>query len=197
MGIRSEKYSAVFIDRDGTLIHEKNYLSRPEDVRLYAGAIEALKLLHANGYRIVLVTNQSGIGRGYFTEKDLVRVHRHLKTLLKGEGVALDGIYYCPHHPEAGCECRKPRLGMIKKAEHDLHLDLSRSFTIGDHPGDYLLGDRMGGKGIFVLSGHGKQEYARLASRADIPKPDQVFRTLLTAARWIVKQKEERRSLAQ
>ncbi len=189
MGIRRKENAAVFIDRDGTLIHEKNYLSRPEDVRLYAGAVPALKLLNASGFRVVMVTNQSGIGRGYFTEKDLGRVHRHLRKMLKSSGITLDAIYYCPHSPEAGCGCRKPNLGMVKRAERELSVDLSRSFTIGDHPGDYLLGKKMGGKGVFVLTGHGRKEYAKLASRTDVPWPDKVFPTLLAAARWIVKQR--------
>jgi histidinol-phosphate phosphatase family protein len=179
---------AVFIDRDGTLIREKNYLSKIKDVALISGAVEALKALQRAGYLFVIVSNQSGIGRGYFTEKKLLQIHRYLRKLLLGKGVTPDGIYYCPHHPDAGCDCRKPRLGMIKQAQKELGIDLAASYTIGDRKGDYLLGRNMGGKGIFVLTGHGKTELKKIRQTQGLPQPDCIARNLPAAARWILKQ---------
>ncbi|MHB9155712.1 MAG: D-glycero-alpha-D-manno-heptose-1,7-bisphosphate 7-phosphatase [Endomicrobiales bacterium] len=181
------KSPAVFIDRDGTLIRERNYLSKIKDVALLSGAPEALRLLKQAGFKLVLVTNQSGIGRGYFSEEAMHRVHRHLQKLLAKKGARLDGIYYCPHGPETGCSCRKPALGMVKKARRELNLDLKNSFTVGDHRGDFLLGRNMGGKGIFVLTGHGRREIEKIRREESGPAPDRVERNLCRAAKWIVR----------
>ena len=188
MGKNTSKRPAVFIDRDGTLIREKNYLSEPGGVRLIAGAVDALKLLRRAGYALIMVTNQSGIGRGYFTEKQLHEVHRHLAALLKKEGAILDAIYYCPHHPDEDCKCRKPALGMVKAAKKQFNLDLRRSYAVGDHTNDFLLGQNMGGKGIFVLTGHGRQEREKIEGSKGKLSPDKTFKNIFAAAKWIARQ---------
>jgi histidinol-phosphate phosphatase family protein len=177
------KNKAVFIDRDGTLVHERHYLRRVRDLRLFADAVLALKKLKQAGFKIILVTNQSGIGRGYLTEKKLLQIHAVLEKRLAAAGVALDAIYYCPHHPDAVCGCRKPKLGMVEQARKRFHLDLKRSFTIGDHTGDVNLGQAMGGTAIFVLTGHGREEYPKLKAKG--AKPDYIAKNLLSAARYI------------
>ncbi len=182
------KSPAVFIDRDGTIIHERNYLRLVKDIRIFPFAIEALALLRSAGFKLVLITNQSGIGRGYFTEKKLHQIHHSLQKQLARKKVAFDGVYYCPHHPEANCDCRKPRLGLVKQAARDLHLSLKHSFTIGDHVNDFRLGQNMGGKGIFVLTGHGHEEHKKIRSRKEELRPDAVLKNVLEAARWIIKE---------
>jgi histidinol-phosphate phosphatase family protein len=186
---RNTKNPAVFIDRDGTLIREKNYLRRVKDIQLIKGSVEALQLLRGAGFKLILITNQSGIGRGYFTEKKLLQIHDSFQKLLTKKGIPLDAIYYCPHHPEAGCDCRKPNLGMIKRACREHRLDPKRSYSIGDHSGDFLIGQRMGGKGIFLLTGHGRKEMAKIERSEGRLAPDFIARNMVAAAKYIVAQK--------
>lgn len=151
------KHQAVFLDRDGTLVHPRHYPSRPEDLLLYAGIGPGLRDLQRVGFRLVVITNQSGIARGYFTEADLKRMHEHLARELAEVGVWLDAIYYCPHHP-AGvipelamrCTCRKPQPGMLLQAAADLNLDLQRSWFVGDILDDIEAGNRAGCRTILV-----------------------------------------------
>lgn len=192
MAQRAQRHRAVFIDRDGTLIREKNYLHDPAKVQLITGAVAALRSLRAHGYKLVMVTNQSGIGRGYYTVNDMHRVHEHIQHELGKHGAAFDRIYFCPHHPEKPCQCRKPNLGMVRKAQRTLSLDLKRSFTIGDHAGDFILGQRMGGKGIFVLTGHGRLVLEeKLHTKAINDVPDKIVRNLPAAVRWILAQEQK------
>ena len=142
---------ALFLDRDGTLTFPYHYPSRPEHLRLYPGIAAPLADLRAAGFRLVVVTNQSGIARGYFTEAELDRMHADLHARLAAQGVAIDAIYHCPHHPDgvvAGlairCECRKPQPGMALRAAHDLNLDLARSWFVGDILDDIEAGARAG-----------------------------------------------------
>lgn len=188
MAESAKKSFAVFIDRDGTLIREKNYLSKVSDLKLITGAVDALKLLRQAGYKLILITNQSGIGRGYFTEKKLLQIHESLQKMLDKKGVKLDGIYYCPHIPDDNCTCRKPKLGLVKKAAKEFNINLKKSYTVGDHPGDFLLGQNMGGKGIFVLTGHGNKEHEKIKDGGGELKPDRIEKNLLSAAQWIIKQ---------
>jgi D-glycero-D-manno-heptose 1,7-bisphosphate phosphatase len=146
-----KQQQALFLDRDGTLVHPGHYPSRPEDLHLYEGIGPALRVLQEAGFRLVVITNQAGLARGYFTEPDLRRMHDHLVNELAGLGVRLDGIYYCPHHPEGvvaelaiRCDCRKPQPGMLLKAADDLDLDLQRSWFIGDTLDDVEAGNRVG-----------------------------------------------------
>lgn len=147
---------AILLDRDGTLIEERHYLSDPSRIAIFPGAIEALSQLSRAGYALVIVTNQSGIGRGLFTEDQLEIVHRHLEELLAAGGVRLDGIYHCPHAPDQACDCRKPLPGLVRSACADLDLDPARSWVIGDKPADVALAMNTGARPILVLTGYGE-----------------------------------------
>lgn len=151
------KDRALFLDRDGTLVHPRHYPSRPEELRLYDGMGAELRCLQEAGFRLVMITNQSGIARGYFTEADLRRMHEHLAAELGRFGVRLDGIYYCPHHPDGvipelaiRCPCRKPRPGMLLRAAAELDVDLRRSWFIGDILDDVEAGNKAGSRTILV-----------------------------------------------
>jgi len=152
-----EKRQALFLDRDGTLVHPGRYPSRPEDLHLYDGIGPELRVLQKAGFRLVIITNQAGIARGYFTEADLWRMHAHLTSELAFLGVHLDGIYYCSHHidgviPELAihCDCRKPQPGMQLQAAADLEIDLQNSWFVGDILDDIEAGNRAGCRTILV-----------------------------------------------
>ena len=144
---------AAFLDRDGTLnvrAERANYIGKPEDLRLLPGAAEAVRLLNEAGYLTVLVSNQPGIAKGHFTEEDLGRVHRRLRELLSAEGARLDHIYYCPHNWDDGCECRKPKPGLLYDAQHDLSLDLRKCVLFGDDERDVMAGNAAGCDSVMV-----------------------------------------------
>jgi len=181
------KQPAVFLDRDGTINIEKNYLYRVEDFELLPGASEGIALLCRAGYRIIVVSNQSGVGRGYYTEADVQHLHQHLDQILKQSGAVVDAYYYCPHHPEQGigeyrsaCACRKPLPGMIIQAAADLDIDLARSFMIGDKLADVHAGTAAGCTPLLVRTGYGAAEAANL------PMNVPVYDDLLAAAEAIV-----------
>jgi D-glycero-D-manno-heptose 1,7-bisphosphate phosphatase len=178
---------AVFLDRDGTINVERDYLHRSEDFAFIPGAPAAIRLLREAGYRIVVVTNQSGIARGYYDEAALHRLHRHMDELLAREGAAVDAWYHCPHHPDgavdryrAVCDCRKPLPGMLLQAAADLQIELSASYIIGDKLADVEAGLAAGCRPVLVKTGYGTAEEARVGS--DVP----VFSSIVEAARWIV-----------
>lgn len=142
---------ALFLDRDGTLVHPRHYPRRPEELLIFEGVPALLQRFQERGWRIVLITNQSGLARGYFSESELAYMHACLAADLGQQGVRLDGIYYCPHHPEGSvapfsveCECRKPRPGMLLRATVDLDIDLARSWFVGDILDDIEAGHRAG-----------------------------------------------------
>lgn len=148
---------ALFLDRDGTLVHPRHYPSQAEDLVLFDRIQPGLRGLQSAGFRLVMITNQSGIARGLFTEEDLALMHASLCRSLDGLGVHLDGIYYCPHHIEGTipalsitCGCRKPRPGMLRQAAMDLDLDLSRSWFLGDILDDVEAGNRAGTRTVLV-----------------------------------------------
>jgi D-glycero-D-manno-heptose 1,7-bisphosphate phosphatase len=148
---------ALFLDRDGTLVEPRHYPSRPEQLVLCAGVGPRLRALQTAGFALVVITNQSGLARGYFTEAELLRMHTHLRAQLATHGVTLDGIYHCPHHidgsvPELAieCSCRKPQPGMLQRAAVDLDLDLPRSWLVGDILDDVEAGNRAGCRAILV-----------------------------------------------
>lgn len=147
---------AVFLDRDGTIIRDENYLRDPARITMVPGAPAALKALRAEGRALVVITNQSGIARGLITESEHDAVRIAFEAALAAEGVTLDGYYFCPHGPEEGCPCRKPKTGLLDQASLDLHLDLRRSFMVGDRESDILAGKNAGCKTAF-LSGGGPQ----------------------------------------
>lgn len=180
--------SAVFLDRDGTINEEVGYLSDPEQVSLLPGAADAIARLRAAGFKIVVVTNQSGIARGLFTVKELKHVNLALERLLEENGARVDAFYFCPHHPRHGekvdCECRKPKPGMAIKAAKELGIDLSRSYFVGDKISDIELGFNAGGKTVLVLTGYGMEEKELLDARG--LRPDIILDALPEAADWII-----------
>jgi histidinol-phosphate phosphatase family protein len=141
---------AVFLDRDGTVIEDPGYLSDPRDVRLISGAADALRALRAAGYRLVLVSNQSGIGRGYFSAEQAEAVHRRVVQELALHGVVLDDARYCPHAPDEGCACRKPQPGLLIAAAEELGFDLSQSFMVGNAATDIGAGRNAGCRTILL-----------------------------------------------
>lgn len=153
----SHKRRFIVLDRDGTIIEEREYLSQPEQVTLIPGAGAALRELQQMGFGLVVITNQSGVGRGFFEQADLERVHECLRELLEVEGVHLDGIYVCPHKPDDSCACRKPKLGLIEKAAKELGLKVQNSIVIGDKACDIEMGHAVGALTFLVRTGHGGQ----------------------------------------
>lgn len=156
---------AIFMDRDGTLSHEVGYVNHVSRFRLYPWAVEAVRLVNRNGFLAVVITNQAGVARGYFHESVIHEVHAALNASMEAGGARLDGVYYCPHHPSAGeppyrkdCDCRKPKPGLLRRAEAELGVDLSRSFVVGDRLGDLELAWAAGATGVLVRSGYGLGE---------------------------------------
>ncbi len=145
----------VLLDRDGTMIVEREYLADPASVELLPGAAEGLRKLQAAGFGLVVITNQSGIGRGYFDEAALAAVHVRMQELLTSEKITLDGIYYCPHVDEDGCDCRKPRTGLAEQAARELGFDAATAFVIGDKAIDVELAEALGAASILVRTGYG------------------------------------------
>lgn len=153
-------HKAAFLDRDGTIIVEKHYLANPEDILLAAGAVAGMRALRAAGFKLVIVTNQSGIARGLYSEADFRAVQDRLEAMLKEQGIVFDDVQYCPHHPDftGACECRKPGLGMYRAAARKLNLDLANSVYVGDRLKDVLPAEAFGGRGILVGTGYGLEE---------------------------------------
>ena len=145
----------VVLDRDGTIIVERHYLSDPAQVVLLPGAASGLRRLRKMGLGLVVITNQSGIGRGYFDEERLDSIHQRMIELLEAEGAYLDGIYFCPHLPEDNCSCRKPRSGLLYSAAEEKGFDPRYCFVIGDNVCDIELGKRVGAMTFLVRTGHG------------------------------------------
>lgn len=176
----------VLLDRDGTINVDVNYLSKPEDLALIPGAAAGLRKLKDHGFGLVVVTNQSGIARGYFSESDLSDIHARLVQILAEEGVFLDGIYVCPHGPEDGCDCRKPSLGMVQKAVGHLGFDPALAFMVGDKAADIKLGQAMGGRAVLVRTGYGADVASEYESGKRTPPPDAIVDDLAAAAGWIL-----------
>lgn len=174
---------AVFIDRDGTINKDVPYCSCPEDFQLLPLVAEGIRLLNQQGIKVVVVTNQSGISRGYFTEEMLTQIHRKMQLELAEGGASVDAIYYCPHHPDSHCNCRKPQPTMLLRAARELDLDLSHSYVVGDSDMDIQMGKTAGCKTIWVTQSVEVQN-----RRNQIPNPDYAVPTLCDAAKWIVEQ---------
>lgn len=148
---------AVFLDRDGTIIEHVPYLSSPDQVRLIDGAASALKAISAAGHPLIVVSNQSGIGRGFYTESDAALVTARMEELLAGRGVTLDCVLHCPHTPDDRCECRKPSPGMANQAAQESRITLAGSIMIGDNCSDMDFGRAFGATNILVMTGLGKE----------------------------------------
>jgi D-glycero-D-manno-heptose 1,7-bisphosphate phosphatase len=159
--------SAIFLDRDGTINEDIGYVSRPEELVLYPWAAEAIRIINDSGAKAIVVTNQSGVARGIYTEETLEAIHRRLIEELAAEGARIDAVYYCPHHPEYGdrryrmeCRCRKPGPGMLDRAAREHGIDLARSYVIGDKASDIRLAAGAGARGVLVLTGYGAETAA-------------------------------------
>lgn len=171
---------AVFLDRDGTISRDVPYCSCPENFELLPMVAETIKLLNDCGFKVVIVTNQSGVGRGYFTEDMLAKIHQKMLGELTKSGAVIDAIYYCPHHPDDNCECRKPKPAMILQAARDLNIDLHQSYFIGDSDLDIGAGKSAGCFTIRINTGF---EGVTKESFADFVCPD-----LYAGVEWIIAQ---------
>ncbi len=174
------------MDRDGTIARDVPYCSRPEDFQIFNGVPEAIRSLNDAGLKAVVITNQSGVGRGYFTEEMLGRIHRKMLTDLERQGARIDGIYYCPHHPDDNCDCRKPRTALFHRAAHDLDLDFATSFMIGDMAQDIEAGKAVGCRTVLVLQ---KKDGASASGGPPLkPMPDYTAVDFAAAVTWILAQ---------
>lgn len=160
---------AIFVDRDGTLIEEVDHLSNVRDLVIFPSSLTAVKLLKTNGFLVIVITNQSGIGRGYFNELSMRSIHDEI-SLEMHDGI--DGFYFCPHLPDAGCRCRKPGLGMIEDACRDFAIDMSRSWMIGDKNIDIETGHNAGIKSAMVSTGYGMIHKRLLQQQPEIIADD-------------------------
>jgi len=170
----------VILDRDGTIIEECNYLSDPDQVKLIPGAAEAMLGMRDDGLGVAVVTNQSGVGRGYFDLDRLEEIHERMCQLLENEGVHLDGIYFCPHTPYEACICRKPKPGMIDQAAKELKFNPSDCLVIGDLNTDIELGKNVGATTFLVATGYGTE-----TARKQLSQPDYLVKDLLEASQVI------------
>jgi D-glycero-D-manno-heptose 1,7-bisphosphate phosphatase len=184
------KNIGVFLDRDGTINEEVDYLTSPNDLRLIPGSTDAIREAKNAGFKVFITTNQSGVARGFITEEQLTRIHKTLIEKLQEDNAHLDAIYYCPHHPEIGeapyrkdCECRKPNTGMLIRAAKEFNLDLTKSFVVGDMMIDVQTGNNAGAISILVLTGYGQKELE--LCRHNNVHIDYVAKDLLDAIQYI------------
>ena len=192
----------VFLDRDGTMNEEVNYLYRPEDLKLIPGVPQAVRQLNEAGFRVVVVTNQAGVARGYYGEEDVKLLHQYLNELLGTKGAHVDAFYYCPHHPEHGigrykqeCSCRKPGIGMFETADRDCLVDRAKSFMVGDKLIDTEAGHRFGIRSILVGTGYGagiRRQEAERENPEETPGYDWYAEDLKAAADLICRLDRER-----
>lgn len=191
----------IFLDRDGTLNEEVNYLHRKEDLKILDGVPEAIRLLRSHGYRIVVVTNQAGVARGYYREEDVDSLHAYMNEILEKQGAAVDYFFYCPHHPEYGigkyktvCRCRKPGTGMFEMAERYYEVDKAHSWMIGDKLIDVQAGRNYGVSAVLVGTGYGADERRKQSEQAggtgELPY-DFYAETLMDAARAILEREAD------
>jgi histidinol-phosphate phosphatase family protein len=174
---------AVFLDRDGTIMEDSNYVGRVDRVVLIPSAMQALRRLHEAGFKLFIVTNQSGVGRGFFSREAVEEIHAHLDEQFATQGVSFDHYYVCPHHPEDNCDCRKPKPKFLREAAAEYGLDLERCFMVGDRPSDIQCGINAGTKTVLVLTGAGQETL----SKGEV-KPSFVAHDIAEAAEWIVEQ---------
>ena len=182
----------IFLDRDGTINREDGYITRVDQLHLYEGTVPALKMLNSMGYRIVIVSNQAGVAKALLTEQALQEINSALLSMLAAQDILVDKLYYCPHHPDAvvteykkACECRKPKTGMIVRAEQELNVMARGAYMIGDKLTDIELAENFGGRGILLLTGYGKQEMKKLDPNKH--HPSYIGKDILDAVEWIKK----------
>jgi len=189
---------AIIMDRDGTVCDEVGYVNHVDRVRLLPRSAAAIRAANDAGFQTVVATNQAGVARGYFAESLVDEVHDRVRELLAADGARLDGIYYCPHHPEVGepayrkvCACRKPLPGMLERARDEMGIDLAASYMVGDTVKDVEAGHRAGATSVLVLTGYGRGEL-QYQSHAWKVKPDHVAEDLLDAVSWILDREQTR-----
>ena len=192
-----KKRPAVFFDRDGTLIADTGYLNNPSQIKLFSKTAGALKSLRKAGFYLFVVTNQSGVARGYFSEAQVKKVHQSLRRMLKVKGAKIDAFFYCPHHPQGKvksfskkCDCRKPSPGMVKQALKRYSVDLKKSYVVGDKLDDVLLAKNAKvAAGLLVRTGNGRKsesEFRKLRL-----KNSAIVSNLAQAAQWILSRKDK------
>jgi len=172
---------AIFIDRDGTIAKDVPYCSRPEDFELLPRVAEGIKSVNEHGFKVVVITNQSGIARGYFTEETLAKIHDKMRRELAKQGAHIDAIYYCPHHPDGNCECRKPKPKMLLQATSDLNVDLGQSYVIGDNDMDIEMGKNVGCKTVLIGDKTKQREMNK-----QTPCPDYTASSVSAAVQWVI-----------
>ncbi|MDH5510026.1 MAG: HAD-IIIA family hydrolase [Nitrospinota bacterium] len=187
-----DKRPAVFLDRDGCVNVEGNHIRDLDQFRLYPESLNSIRKLNDTGFLVVVITNQSGVARGYMTEELVLRTHDTLREWATEADVRIDGIYYCPHHPEGAvekyaihCQCRKPAPGMLYRADEDLGIDFPRSFVVGDKISDIALGPAVGARSILVRTGFGVEQLEKIKS-GGAPTPDHVADGIGDAVIWIL-----------
>ena len=183
-------HTAVFLDRDGTINEEMGYINHIDRFVLIPGAVAAIRSINESGLKAVVVTNQSGVARGYFPKELIDQVHQKLSGLLAEEGAFLDGIYTCIHAPppkgeSGGCVCRKPKIGLMEQAALELNLNLEKSYVVGDRFKDVEMARNAGAKAILVLTGYGKGELEFLGPNSRV-QADFVAKDLADAVKWIL-----------
>ena len=191
------KQPAVFLDRDGTINEQMGYINHISRFVLLPGVDRAIRKLNEHNIPVVVVTNQSGLARGYFPASLLAEVNQKMEQQLAAEGAHIDGLYICPHHPEAkekkyrkACSCRKPKTGLLKQAAADLNLDLTQSFMVGDRWSDLKCGAAAGATSILVLTGYGRGDQQYIGPHQDI-QPAMVAENLNAAVDWVLEQLED------
>ena len=186
---------AVFLDRDGTIARDVHYCCRPEDFEILPTVPEAIRLLNQKDFKVIVITNQSGIARGYFTGEILAQIHNKMEQEFAQSGAQVDAIYYCPHHPDDGCNCRKPKTALFLEAARELEINLALSYVVGDMQMDIDAGKALGCKTVLVTTGP-QSPVPNPQSPVPNPQslinpPDYTADNLLGAAQWIIRQDNE------
>lgn len=176
---------AVFLDRDGTINEEVGYVTDISRFRFMPGVFEAISSLNRAGYLVVIVTNQSAVGRGFMSEDTLRQIHKWMVTQIESHGGKVDAVYYCPHTPQDKCNCRKPNPGLMEKAQRDFNIDLTKSFIIGDKESDIVLGRAIGCRTVLIRTTGVESNGGTLNL-----EPDRAEKSLLDAVTWITRTKE-------
>jgi len=178
---------AVFIDRDGTINANIGYIDSPDRFMMYSGVAEGIRLLNQDGFKVIIITNQSGIARGYFSKETLEKIHYRMKRELSEKDAIVDAIYYCPHHPDDDCNCRKPKTGLLEKAVKDFNINAGKSFIIGDRMLDMETGNKIGCKTVLVPEDKDK---VVVEMRESNVQPDHICDDFFSGAKWIIENKK-------
>lgn len=191
-----KKNTAIFLDRDGTINDEVGYLDSADKLRIIPAAFEAVRLINASSMKAVVITNQSGVAKGLFTEEFVREINGQIQSALLAQGALINRFYFCPHHPTEGidpyrliCDCRKPEPGLLLQAAVDLNIDLARSYVIGDRLRDIETAHRAGAKGVLVMTGYGQDlmQEAGPDRANELNQPDYIAQDILEAVHWILK----------